>query len=196
VQQRKPLNATGASNCSDRTGLILEIFAGPRPPPAKGVLQVELAALSYQRTRLVACLDAASNASAGGFGLSVGQARRRIESDRRAIDYQRSACAASWKKGRRTRELHRARAARCRPGGGPVGYTNSGKSTLFKPLTGADVLRKTCFSATAAIRRCARWPLPTGTQDQSCRHVGFISDLPDTAVALSAPRSKKCWRPI
>jgi GTP-binding protein HflX len=180
VQQRN-LERDWGVKLLDRTGLILEIFAD-RARTREGVLQVELAALSYQRTRLVRAWTHLER-QRGGFGFVGGPGETQIESDRRAIDDQMIRLRRQLEKVARTRELHRAARRKVPfPVVALVGYTNAGKSTLFNRLTGADVLVKDMLFATLdpTMRAVA---LPTGTQIILSDTVGFISDLPTQLVA-------------
>ncbi|MEO1959556.1 MAG: GTPase HflX, partial [Paracoccus sp. (in: a-proteobacteria)] len=137
VQQRN-LEKAWDVKLLDRTGLILEIFAD-RARTREGVLQVELAALSYQRTRLVRAWTHLER-QRGGLGFVGGPGETQIEADRRAIDEQMTRLRRQLERVVRTRTLHRAARARVPyPIVALVGYTNAGKSTLFNRLTGADV---------------------------------------------------------
>ncbi len=135
VQQRN-LEKEWAVKILDRTGLILEIFSD-RARTNEGVLQVEMAALSYQRTRLVRAWTHLER-QRGGLGFVGGPGETQIEADRRAIDDQLVRLRRQLDKVVKTRELHRkARAKVPFPIVALVGYTNAGKSTLFNRLTGA-----------------------------------------------------------
>lgn len=137
----------------DRTGLILEIFAD-RARTREGVLQVEPAALSYQRTRLVRAWTHLER-QRGGFGFVGGPGETQKEADRRAIDEQVIRIRRQLEKVVKTRELHRsARRKVPFPIVALVGYTNAGKSTLFNRATGADVLAKDMLFATRLTRPC------------------------------------------
>ncbi|WP_179747276.1 GTPase HflX [Pseudooceanicola antarcticus] len=165
----------------DRTGLILEIFSD-RARTREGVLQVELAALGYQRTRLVRAWTHLER-QRGGLGFVGGPGETQIEADRRAIDEQMVRLRRQLEKVVRTRELHRASRAKVPfPIVALVGYTNAGKSTLFNYLTGADVLAKDMLFATLdpTMRRVK---LETGAEIILSDTVGFISDLPHQLVA-------------
>ncbi len=180
VQQRN-LEREWKVKLLDRTGLILEIFAD-RARTREGVLQVELAALSYQRTRLVRAWTHLER-QRGGLGFVGGPGETQIEADRRALDTQILSLRKQLEKVSRTRALHRAARARVPyPVVALVGYTNAGKSTLFNRLTGADVMAKDMLFATLdPTMRVVR--LPGGGDAILSDTVGFISDLPTQLVA-------------
>ena len=180
VQQRN-LEKAWKVKLLDRTGLILEIF-GDRARTAEGVLQVEMAALSYQRTRLVRAWTHLER-QRGGLGFVGGPGETQIEADRRAIDEQLVRLRKQLAKVAKTRELHRsARAKVPFPIVALVGYTNAGKSTLFNRVTGSDVFAKDMLFATLdpTMRRIE---LPAGDEVIMSDTVGFISDLPTELVA-------------
>ncbi len=180
VQQRNLEKAWG-TKLLDRTGLILEIFAD-RAATREGVLQVELAALTYQRTRLVRAWTHLER-QRGGLGFVGGPGETQIEADRRAIDAQMISLRRQLEKVVRTRELHRAARAKVPyPVVALVGYTNAGKSTLFNRLTGADVMAKDMLFATLDPTMRAV-DLPHDTKAILSDTVGFISDLPTQLVA-------------
>ena len=138
VQQRN-LERKWKLKLLDRTGLILEIFSD-RAATREGVLQVEMAALSYQRTRLVRAWTHLER-QRGGLGFVGGPGETQIEADRRAIDTQLVRLRRQLDKVVKTRSLHRAARAKVPyPIVALVGYTNAGKSTLFNRLTGAKVM--------------------------------------------------------
>ena len=180
VQQR---NLERAWNCKviDRTGLILEIF-GARAKTREGQLQVELAALSYQRSRLVRSWTHLER-QRGGAGFMGGPGERQIELDRRLIDQRIVKIKRQLKDVQRTRGLHRAARQKV-----PyatvalVGYTNAGKSTLFNRLTQAEVIARDQLFATLdpTMRRLA---LPSGRQIILSDTVGFISEIPTDLIA-------------
>ncbi|MFT5067235.1 MAG: GTP-binding protein HflX, partial [Reinekea sp.] len=180
VQQRNLEKAWGVK-LLDRTGLILEIFSD-RARTAEGVLQVEMAALSYQRTRLVRAWTHLER-QRGGLGFVGGPGETQIESDRRAIDDQLNRLRKQMAKVVKTRALHReSRAKVPYPIVALVGYTNAGKSTLFNRLTGAEVFVKDMLFATLdpTMRKI---DLPSGDEIIMSDTVGFISDLPTELVA-------------
>ena len=180
VQQRN-LEKEWGVKLLDRTGLILEIFAD-RARTREGVMQVDLAALSYQRTRLVRAWTHLER-QRGGFGFVGGPGETQIESDRRAIDDQVIRIKRQLDRVVKTRELHRsARRKVPFPVVALVGYTNAGKSTLFNRMTGAEVLAKDMLFATLdpTMRGVE---LPSGRRVILSDTVGFISDLPTQLVA-------------
>jgi len=180
VQQR---NLERAWKCKviDRTGLILEIF-GARAHTHEGRLQVELAALSYQRSRLVRSWTHLER-QRGGFGFLGGPGESQLEMDRRLITDRIALLKRDLETVRRTRQLHRGARRRVPyPVVALVGYTNAGKSTLFNRLTHAEVTAVDALFATLdpTMRRL---PLPSGRQAILSDTVGFISDLPTHLVA-------------
>lgn len=180
VQQR---NLERAWHCKviDRTGLILDIF-GERARTAEGVLQVELAHLAYQRSRLVRSWTHLER-QRGGFGFLGGPGETQIEADRRLITDRIVRLKRELEDVRRTRALHRAARNRVPyPVVALVGYTNAGKSTLFNALTGAAVQAQDQLFATLdpTMRLIV---LPSGRQAILSDTVGFISDLPTELVA-------------
>lgn len=180
VQQRN-LEKEWGVKILDRTGLILEIFSD-RAATREGVLQVEMAALSYQRTRLVRAWTHLER-QRGGLGFVGGPGETQIEADRRAIDEQLVRLRRQLDKVVKTRSLHRASRAKVPfPIVALVGYTNAGKSTLFNRLTGAKVMAKDMLFATLdpTMRRVV---LPSGSEVIMSDTVGFISDLPTELVA-------------
>jgi len=180
VQQRNLEKAWGVK-LLDRTGLILEIFSD-RAQTREGVLQVEMAALSYQRTRLVRAWTHLER-QRGGLGFVGGPGETQIEADRRAIDDQLVRLRRQLDKVIKTRGLHRAARAKVPyPIVALVGYTNAGKSTLFNRLTGAKVMVRDMLFATLdpTMRRVE---LPDGPEVILSDTVGFISDLPTELVA-------------
>lgn len=180
VQQRN-LERIWNVKVIDRTGLILEIF-GKRARTAEGALQVELAALHYQRSRLVRSWTHLER-QRGGFGFTGGPGESQLELDRRMIDTRMMKIKSELEKVVRTRRLQRASRTRVPyPTVALVGYTNAGKSTLFNALTGASVLSKDILFATLdPTMRQVR--LPSGQMVIVSDTVGFISDLPTSLVA-------------
>ncbi|TCP63372.1 GTP-binding protein HflX [Rhodovulum bhavnagarense] len=180
VQQRN-LERDWKVKILDRTGLILEIFAD-RARTREGVLQVELAALSYQRTRLVRAWTHLER-QRGGLGFVGGPGETQIEADRRAIDEAITRLRRQLSKVVKTRDLHRAARRKVPfPVVALVGYTNAGKSTLFNRLTGAQVLAKDMLFATLDPTMRAV-TLPSGLKVILSDTVGFISELPTQLVA-------------
>ncbi|MBI5164375.1 MAG: GTPase HflX [Magnetospirillum sp.] len=180
VQQRN-LERAWACKVIDRTGLILEIF-GERARTREGSLQVELAALSYQRSRLVRSWTHLER-QRGGFGFLGGPGETQIEADRRMIGERIVKLKRELEEVSRTRDLHRkARRRVPYPIIALVGYTNAGKSTLFNRLTRAEVLAQDMLFATLdPTMRAVR--LPTGRMVILSDTVGFVSDLPHELVA-------------
>ena len=181
VQQRN-LEREWKVKLLDRTGLILEIFSD-RAATREGVLQVEMAHLSYQRTRLVRAWTHLER-QRGGLGFVGGPGETQIEADRRAIDDQLTRLKRQLDKVVKTRTLHReARAKVPYPIVALVGYTNAGKSTIFNRLTGAEVLAKDMLFATLdPTMRAVNLP-GSGREVILSDTVGFISDLPTQLVA-------------
>ncbi|MEI7608255.1 MAG: GTPase HflX [Rhodospirillaceae bacterium] len=179
VQQRNLERETKAK-VIDRTGLILEIF-GARARTREGQLQVELAALTYQRSRLVRSWTHLER-QRGGFGFLGGPGESQIELDRRLIGDRIVKIKKELDEVRRTRALHRrARERVPYPVVALVGYTNAGKSTLFNRLAGADVFAKDLLFATLDPTMRAI-TLPSGSKIILSDTVGFISDLPHGLV--------------
>lgn len=165
----------------DRTGLILEIF-GERAATAEGRLQVELAHLDYQQSRLVRSWTHLER-QRGGFGFLGGPGETQIEADRRMIRERMGKLRRELDQVRRTRGLHRERRGKAPwPVVALVGYTNAGKSTLFNRLTGAGVMAENLLFATLdPTMRAIR--LPGIDKAILSDTVGFISDLPTQLVA-------------
>jgi GTP-binding protein HflX len=180
VQQRN-LERHWQAKVIDRTGLILEIF-GERARTHEGRLQVELAALSYQRSRLVRSWTHLER-QRGGFGFLGGPGESQLEIDRRLIGERIARLRRELDDVKRTRGLHReARRRVPYPVVALVGYTNAGKSTLFNRLTRAAVGAEDMLFATLdpTMRRLN---LPSGRKAILSDTVGFISDLPTHLVA-------------
>jgi GTP-binding protein HflX len=177
IQQRN-LEKEWGVKLLDRTSLILEIFAD-RARTREGVLQVELAALSYQRSRLVRAWTHLER-QRGGFGFVGGPGETQKEADRRAIDDQVVKLKKQLERVVRTRELHRAARRKVPfPVVALVGYTNAGKSTLFNRMTGAEVLAKDMLFARSS-------PPTPWASSRICRR---------SWSPPSAPRWKRCLRP-
>jgi GTP-binding protein HflX len=180
IQQRN-LEKAWSTKVLDRTGLILEIF-GRRAKTKEGALQVELAHLNYQRSRLVRSWTHLER-QRGGFGFMGGPGETQIEADRRLIGDRITRLENELKKVQATRRLHRAGRQRV-----PyrvvalVGYTNAGKSTLFNRLTRAEVQAADMLFATLdpTLRALS---LPHGGKAMLSDTVGFISNLPTQLVA-------------
>ena len=180
VQQRNLEKAWG-TKVVDRTALILEIF-GERAQTREGRLQVELAHLSYQRSRLVRSWTHLER-QRGGFGFLGGPGETQIESDRRLIGERIIKIKKELEGVKRTRGLQRRARKRVPfPVVALVGYTNAGKSTLFNTLTKAEVLAKDLLFATLdPTMRGLK--LPSGRKVILSDTVGFIADLPVELVA-------------
>ncbi|HEY0104747.1 MAG TPA: GTPase HflX [Rhizomicrobium sp.] len=180
VQQRN-LEKAWSAKVLDRTALILEIF-GERARTHEGRLQVELAHLSYQRSRLVRSWTHLER-QRGGFGFLGGPGETQIETDRRLIGDRIARIKKDLESVKRTRGLQRqARKRVPYPVIALVGYTNAGKSTLFNTLTDAEVLAKDLLFATLdPTMRGLK--LPNGTRAVLSDTVGFIADLPTELIA-------------
>ena len=180
VQQRN-LETAWNSKVIDRTGLILEIF-GQRAHTREGRLQVELAHLTYQKSRLVRSWTHLER-QRGGFGFLGGPGETQIETDRRIIGDRIGVVRKELEQVKRTRALHRESRQRVPyPAVALVGYTNAGKSTLFNELTGASVFAEdTLFATLDPTIRALR--LPGGSKAVLSDTVGFISNLPTQLVA-------------
>jgi GTP-binding protein HflX len=180
VQQRNLEKAWNAK-VLDRTGLILEIF-GRRARTREGALQVELAHLTYQKSRLVRSWTHLER-QRGGFGFLGGPGETQLEADRRMIEERIARIEAELEKVKRTRKLHRESRKRVPyPIVALVGYTNAGKSTLFNRMTAARVLSADMLFATLDPTLRAV-DLPNGLRIILSDTVGFISDLPTMLVA-------------
>ncbi len=180
IQQRNLEEKIGRK-VIDRTGLILEIF-GERAATAEGRLQVELAHLDYQASRLVRSWTHLER-QRGGFGFLGGPGETQIEADRRLIRDRMAKLRRELEQVRKTRELHRKRRGRAPwPVIALVGYTNAGKSTLFNRMTGADVMAEDLLFATLDPTMRAI-TLPGVEKAILSDTVGFISDLPTQLVA-------------
>jgi len=179
VQQRN-LEKVWGIKVIDRTGLILEIF-GLRAATKEGALQVELARLGYERSRLVRTWTHLER-QRGGTGAVAGPGETQIESDRRVLNDKMAKLKRQLDDVRRTRGLQRQKRQRA-----PervvalVGYTNAGKSTLFNRLTKGGVLAKDMLFATLDTTHRIL-PLPSGNTAILSDTVGFISDLPTSLI--------------
>jgi GTPase len=179
--QQRNLETAWDAKVLDRTGLILEIF-GQRARTREGRLQVELAHLVYQKSRLVRSWTHLER-QRGGFGFLGGPGETQIETDRRLIGERIDVIRQELEHVKRTRFLHRQSRERVPyPSAALVGYTNAGKSTLFNALTGASVLAENTLFATLdpTIRALS---LPGGSKAVLSDTVGFISELPTTLIA-------------
>jgi GTP-binding protein HflX len=180
VQQRN-LEKVFGTKVIDRTGLILEIV-GRRARTREGALQVELAHLNYQKSRLVRSWTHLER-QRGGFGVIGGPGETQIETDRRLFQERLTRLERDLEAVKKTRGLHRkSRQAVPYPVVALVGYTNAGKSTLFNRLTRAEVLAEDMLFATLdpTLRGLK---LPHGARIMLSDTVGFISDLPTTLVS-------------
>lgn len=180
VQQRNLERRLG-TKVIDRTGLILEIF-GDRARTKEGKLQVDLAHLTWQKSRLVRSWTHLER-QRGGAGFMGGPGETQIEADRRQIQDRILALQKQLEGVRRTRDLHRKKRKKIpQPVVALVGYTNAGKSTLFNRMTESDVFAKDLLFATLdpTLRKIK---LPHGREVILSDTVGFISDLPTHLVA-------------
>jgi GTP-binding protein HflX len=182
IQQRNLEKETG-TKVLDRTGLILEIF-GERAATREGVLQVELAHLNYQKSRLVrSWTHLERQRGSGGFGFMGGPGETQLESDRRQLQDRIKMLEERIEKVRQTRGQQKGRRDAV-----PfqvvalVGYTNAGKSSIFNALTGAGVFAKDLLFATldTTVRKIG---LPHGREVMLSDTVGFVSDLPTDLIA-------------
>lgn len=179
--QQRNLERTLNTKVIDRTGLILEIF-GERAQTKEGRIQVDLALLDYQKSRLVRSWTHLERQRGGG-GFMGGPGETQIELDRRIITDKIAGLKKELEQVKKTRELGRkAREQVPFPIVALVGYTNAGKSTLFNRLTGADVFAQDMLFATLdpTMRRVR---LPDGQETIFSDTVGFIADLPTTLIA-------------
>jgi GTPase len=179
--QQRNLERAFKAKVVDRTGLILEIF-GERARTREGALQVELAHLEYQKSRLVRSWTHLER-QRGGFGFLGGPGETQLETDRRLIQERIARIERDLEQVKRTRGLHRKKRDRVPyPVVALVGYTNAGKSTLFNALTHAGVDARDLLFATLdpTMRQVT---LPHGRRIILSDTVGFISDLPTTLVA-------------
>lgn len=182
IQQRNLEKETG-TKVLDRTALILEIF-GERAATREGVLQVELAHLNYQKSRLVrSWTHLERQRGSGGMGFMGGPGETQIESDRRQITERIVLLEERLDKVKRTRAQQRRQRDRAPyPIVALVGYTNAGKSSIFNTMTGAGVFAEDLLFATldTTIRRL---DLPHGREVMLSDTVGFVADLPTDLVA-------------
>jgi GTPase len=179
IQQRNLEKETG-TKVLDRTALILEIF-GERAATKEGTLQVELAHLKYQRSRLVRSWTHLER-QRGGFGFLGGPGETQIESDRRVLEDRIKLLEERIDKVKKTRTQQKSSRAGQFPAVALVGYTNAGKSSIFNALTGAGVFAKDLLFATldTTVRKIE---LPHGREVMLSDTVGFVSDLPTELVA-------------
>ncbi len=179
--QHRNLEKAWNAKVLDRTALILEIF-GARARTAEGRLQVDLAHLTYQKSRLVRSWTHLER-QRGGRGFLGGPGERQIESDRRAIEVKIDRLREKLDQVRRTRTLQREKRRKTpHPVVALVGYTNAGKSTLFNRLSKSDVVARDQLFATLDPTMRAI-DLPSGQRVILSDTVGFISDLPTQLVA-------------
>jgi len=180
IQQRN-LERAWKTKVLDRTGLILEIF-GERAATREGALQVELAHLMYQKSRLVRSWTHLER-QRGGLGFVGGPGETQIEADRRHIQDRITKLENQLERVTRTRELHRKTRRRVPyPVVALVGYTNAGKSTLFNKMTSSGVMAEDMLFATLDPTMRAL-DMPGGQRVILSDTVGFISDLPTSLVA-------------
>ena len=180
VQQRT-LETIVNAKVIDRTGLILEIF-GERAVTKEGTLQVELAHLQYQRSRLVRTWTHLER-QRGGVGFLGGPGETQIEADRRIISNRISRIEKELQTVKKTRKLHRTARGRVPyPIAALVGYTNAGKSTLFNTLTNSKELAKDLLFATLDPKM-RQLKLPSGRSIILSDTVGFVSELPTMLIA-------------
>ncbi|MBQ7413497.1 MAG: GTPase HflX [Alphaproteobacteria bacterium] len=178
--QQRNLEKAWKTKVIDKTALILEIF-GQRAKTKEGVLQVELAHLTYARSRLVRSWTHLER-QRGGSGFLGGPGETQIELDRRLLDDDIVKIKKELAEVKKTRELHRrARKRIPYPIVALVGYTNAGKSTLFNRLTQSNVMAKDMLFATLdpTMRQLK---LPSGREVILSDTVGFISDLPTELI--------------
>ena len=192
--QHRNLETSLKCKVIDRTALILEIF-GARANTHAGRLQVELAALTFQKSRLVRSWTHLERQRGGG-GFLGGPGERQIELDRRMLTDQVKQIKKELTDVERTRGLQRRNRGRSEtPTVALVGYTNAGKSTLFNRLTGANVLSKDMLFATLdpTMRGMV---LPSGRQIVLADTVGFISAYPLSLLKHLNQHLKRLFRQI
>lgn len=178
IQQRN-LENLWSFKILDRTSLILEIF-GSRAVTKEGSLQVELAHITWQKSRLVRTWTHLER-QRGGRGFLGGPGELQIELDRRYLTSRIKKINHELKKIKRTRTLHRNKRKREFPLVSLIGYTNAGKSTLFNKLTGSKELAKDMLFATLDPKH-RKVTMSYKNQFILSDTVGFVSKLPTELI--------------